>query len=71
MKHYGLYSLSFLLLFSSPLRAQAPEASTEQTPIAFLKRLWESVLWTLLRPERVRAKQIGLKKPMSKDRNVS
>ena len=37
MKHYGLYSLVFLVLFALPLRAQASEASTEQTPIAFLK----------------------------------
>ena len=37
MKHYGLYSLVFSVLFALPLRAQASEASTEQTPIAFLK----------------------------------
>jgi len=37
MKYYDLYSLAFLLLFALPLRAQESEASTEQTPIAFLK----------------------------------
>ena len=43
MKHYGLYSLAFLLLFALHLRAQASEASTGQTPIAFLKMHDEQV----------------------------
>ena len=43
MKNYGLYSLAFLVLIALPLRAQASEASTEQTPIAFLKMHDEQV----------------------------